>query len=571
MSYWYERVREWTLKLVGLPSVTNTPGETEFAQRLHELLAAHPYFTSHPDHLWLERTTNDLHERRNLFALVRGNGPATVVLSGHYDVVSIENYGELAAWAYDPQALLPRLIANLEAHCHSESERLALHDLQSGAFLPGRGVLDMKSGLAAGIAVLCRFAETAAERQGNLLFIATPDEEDSSHGMRSAALRLPAIAAIRHLDLHAAINLDASNDRGDGSDGQAIFLGTVGKVLPSVYVVGRDTHAGAPFDGINANLLAAEITRRIECNVALSDIAEGAAAPPPVSLKQSDLKTHYDVTTPAAAWCYFNVLTHSRTATDVLHTVVDLVVQALDSAVQYLQAQARRFNTLTQRNVEPPVWQPLVLTFAELQERVRQHGNVEAQQTANELAQRLAHDPMIDMPTFNRRLTEALWACSGLAGPAAVVGFGSLFYPPSYVQGTTDRQRRLRQVAAAQAAALTHDMGVPIGIRPFFSGISDMSFLGSATTAEDVAVIAGNTPAWDAKLHFDYAAVKALDLPTINVGPWGRDYHGRLERVYMPYSFEIVPELIWRVVDSLLKDASVLTEPTEQVGTRLRH
>jgi arginine utilization protein RocB len=552
MSYWYQRVRDWTLQLVALPSVTNSSGETEFAQRLYELLADHPYFKAHPEYLWLEPTTDDLHERYNLFALARGSGPATVVLSGHYDVVSIENYGHLAPWAYQPEALLPRLIAELESDCRSESDRLALRDLQSGAYLPGRGALDMKSGLAAGLAVLLEFAERATEQQGNLLFITTPDEEDSSHGMRAAALRLASIADDRQLELQAAINLDATNDRGDGREGQAIFLGTVGKLLPSVYVVGRDTHAGVPFDGVNANLLAAEITRRIECNTALSDVTAGAAAPPPVSLKQSDLKTQYDVTTPAAAWCYYNVLTHGRSATDVLETVVDLVQEALHSALQYLHEQAQRYHALTQQAQEPPSWHPLVLTAAELQARVQQQGNPAAQSRLSELTQRLARDPSIDLPTFNRRLIETLWACSGLAGPAAVVGFGSLYYPPAYLSGTTEHQRRLREAAETQAAALSRDTSVPIQICPFFSGISDMSFLGSATTAEDVAVIASNTPAWEAKLRFDYAAVTALDLPTINIGPWGRDYHQRLERVNMPYSFEIVPELIWRIVDHLL-------------------
>lgn len=554
MSYWYQCVRDWTLQLVKLPSVTNTPGETEFAQRLYELLATLPYFQAHPENLWLERTTNDLHERYNLFALVRGSTPATVVLAGHYDVVSIDNYGHLAPWAYDPEALLPRLIAELQADCRSEADHLALRDLQGGDFLPGRGVLDMKSGLAAGIAVLSHFAEQP-DRRGNLLLITTPDEEDASHGMRAAALRLPALAEERELELQAAINLDASNDRGDGSAGQVVYLGTVGKLLPSIYVVGRDTHAGVPFDGVNANLIAAEITRRIECNTALSDVVDGAVSPPPVSLKQSDLKTQYDVTTPAAAWCYYNVLTHGRSANDVLERIAALVRDAMDSALGYLHDQARRYNQLAEQHAEPPVWQPLVLTFAELQERVAQQDNPATQAAVADLAQCLAQDPTLDLPTLNRRLTEALWAGSGLAGPAAVIGFGSLYYPPAYVKGETERQRRLREAASEQAAALSRQANVAIRLRPFFAGISDMSFLGSATGDDDVAAIALNTPAWEAKLRFDYAAISALDLPTINIGPWGRDYHQRLERVHAPYSFEIVPELVWRITDQLLSQS----------------
>jgi arginine utilization protein RocB len=45
-------------------------------------------------------------------------------------------------------------------------------------------------------------------------------------------------------------------------------------------------------------------------------------------------------------------------------------------------------------------------------------------------------------------------------------------------------------------------------------------------------------------------------VPVINVGPWGRDYHQRLERIYMPYSFGVMPELVWRIAGDLLGESS---------------
>jgi arginine utilization protein RocB len=552
MKPWFAHVRALTLDLVRAPSVTDTPGESAFAQRLYALLAALPYFRAHPEQLWLERTSDDLRERYNLFALVRGSDPRTIVLSGHYDVVAVENYGQLAPWAFDPEALLPRLIDELRASGDSPADQQALRDLESGDYLPGRGALDMKSGLAIGIAVLSRFAEQAA-RRGNLLLIATPDEENASHGMRSAALRLPGLASGRRLELAAAINLDSGVDRGDGDEGQAIFFGTVGKLLPSVYLVGRDTHAGAPFDGINASLLAAETTRRIECNASLADSAAGAVAPPPVCLKQTDLKTHYDVTTPSAVWCYYNLLTHQRTAAEALQLIVAAVREALDSALSYLHDQTRRYAALSGVIIELPPDQPLTLTFAELRQRALDRGGPAAEQALRSLTQQLAADSALDLPTLSLRLTELLWSWSGLSGPAAVVGFAGLYYPPAHVAGNGPRQARLRETALAEAAALSRETGCAIHSAPFFPGISDMSFLGSAASSAEIAAVAANSPAWDARLRFDYGSVRALDLPTINIGPAGRDYHQRTERVRMSYSFEVAPELIWRIVERLLE------------------
>jgi arginine utilization protein RocB len=33
-------------------------------------------------------------------------------------------------------------------------------------------------------------------------------------------------------------------------------------------------------------------------------------------------------------------------------------------------------------------------------------------------------------------------------------------------------------------------------------------------------------------------------VPTVNLGPWGRDYHTPLERIETDYGFRILPELL---------------------------
>src|SRR5262245_43811031 len=143
---WFDQVRDLTLTLVRFPSITGTSGEVAFAQYLYDLLPPRPYFVANRADLRIERAPDDPHGRSNVFSLVRGAGPETVLLTGHYDVVSIANYGDLAPYACDPEALLPRLIADLEAGAQGATDRQALDDLRSGTFMPGRGALDMKSG-----------------------------------------------------------------------------------------------------------------------------------------------------------------------------------------------------------------------------------------------------------------------------------------------------------------------------------------------------------------------------------------------------------------------------------------
>jgi arginine utilization protein RocB len=291
----------------------------------------------------------------------------------------------------------------------------------------------------------------------------------------------------------------------------------------------------------------------MECNPDLVDLAGGEAAPPPVNLKHGDLKQGYNVTTPAAAWCYYNMLTHSWSPSEVLARVTRLVEEALDAALADLQARARRYAELTGLPVTVPELRPRVLTFAELMERALGRGGPAAERALAELAGRLKDDQTTDTPLFCQHVTELLWGYSGLGGPAAVVGLASLYYPRVSIGGAA-RHDRLRRAAMRQSEALARETGFAIGLRPFFPGISDMSFLGGADTPEELAVVAANTPAWGSRIRFDYGVVRALDLPVINVGPWGRDYHQRLERVHMPYTFGALPELVWRIASDLLGD-----------------
>ena len=73
------------------------------------------------------------------------------------------------------------------------------------------------------------------------------------------------------------------------------YIGTVGKLMPTFFVVGKETHVGESFSGLDPNQIAAEITRRVNLNPEFSDVVEGEVTLPPITLKQRDLKPEYSV------------------------------------------------------------------------------------------------------------------------------------------------------------------------------------------------------------------------------------------------------------------------------------
>ncbi|MFO1149557.1 MAG: M20/M25/M40 family metallo-hydrolase [Alsobacter sp.] len=537
--------RRWALDLTRRRSVTGSPDEGSFGPWLAARLRADPAFADAK--VWTFPVSPG--DARHVVAmLVRGTGPRTLVLTGHYDTVALSDYGDLADLATEPDLLAEALRGRLAAAAGTPAARRAAADLASGDFLPGRGLLDMKAGLAAGLAVAAAFA--GAGREGNLLVLAVPDEEANSAGARAAAPALRGLAAEHGLELVGAVNLDAIADDGDGSDGRAITLGTVGKVLPTAFVAGLATHAGFPLAGLNAAVLAGAIARRVEWAAELADPGWSRATPPSL-LSLRDGKPAYDVTTPGRAFATFNVLFVSLTPEEILARFAALCREATAQVLAELRGRAAGFAAVG-RAIDAVPDIP-VLRFAELAARARV-----AAPGAEEEALAASGGPDVSLPERSRRVTEALWQASGLAGPAVVVGFGSVPYLPTRLSDRPDARR----LAEACALAAREAPGPAVRCVDVFAGISDMSFLGEADEAS-LAPVAANTPIWPLLEWPQTGGIAGL--PMVNAGPWGRDYHTPLERMHVGYGFDVLPLMVDRIARRMVSDRGA-RPPAGQAG-----
>ncbi len=530
--------RDLSLRLTERPSVTGSLDEGSFGPWLEGTLRDLPHWGDNAE-VWSFPV--ELGDPRHCVAmLVRGQGEATVVLTGHYDTVTVADYGDLASLATRPDTLASVLVEPARPAPSGTAAARCRDDLASGRFVPGRGLLDMKAGLAAGLAAMAEFAE-APDRRGNLLFLAVPDEENASAGARAAAAQLGNLARERGLDLRAAVNLDAIADDGDGTAGRVVAMGTVGKVLPTALVVGAPVHGGFPLRGINAAVLAGAIAVAVEWAPELTD--ETAEEPgTPISLLQlKDGKQGYDVTTPGTAWLYWNALNHRREPASILDTLEGLVREALERCLSDLRARAARSGQPAGMIAE--VSTVPVMRHGDLLDQVHaREPGIMAEQGAE--ARRLSAQGL-PFPDICRHLTERLWQRSGLEGPAVVLGLGSIPYLATEV-----RDDRLRAAVEQLVAAAPAQHGTRLRVVDYFAGISDMSFFGQGDTGA-FARLARDTPGWDACVGLGDGSL--AQVPTINLGPWGRDYHTPWERIEADFGFRVLPRLLLELCGRLLE------------------
>lgn len=537
------------LRLVKSASVTNTPGEVFFPELLRSVLREISFFSRHEEFLQDFVIENDPLGRRVVMALAPGEGDSCVVLTGHYDVVDTSNYGALEPFAFDSDTLAKKMLLSLSSKQNlTPSESLIKKDLESGDFLPGRGMLDMKSGLAAGICVIERFLDNSA-RQGNILFMAVPDEEDSSVGMKAAKKLLTDFAVSHKLRLKAVINLDATVDQGNGSEAKAVFLGSVSKLLPFVLFVGKPAHAGAPFDGFNPVLAASVFAKEVECNsdcLNMRTTFPGEEPSPPTVLYCREMRDHYDVTMPADVFCALNVLTFEKDPAKVFESVKLLVQKALEGSISTLYERMSAFSRKRNEHVAAQGLSAKVIEVADLVERA-EHVSPGILDRLTKIAEKGFPD---DKVLQTAKIVHELLSYAQIEGPCAIIGLA----PPYYALAELDSNRDQAFLANLKDEIMQfnrlHEESVKL--HPYFPGISDMSFLAPSVDSACLEFVRKKSVIEQPDL--DGYLGNPLCAPVINIGPWGREYHQAGERLNRHYAFDVLPELLLRVCARVLKE-----------------
>jgi len=541
-------VLHYTKQLANIGSIVNTDGEKTMANAIFTLLSSLPYFVANPSHVLLARTLNDERERYNVLAFVngtKGNSRRTIILMGHLDTVGIDDFNHLKDFACFPDELM-------EAMKHENLPAAVKADLLSGDWLFGRGVLDMKSGLASHIYLLNYYSEHPERLDGNIVFVATCDEEDGSHGILSALKTLKQWRDEYGFDYVAAINADFVSPRFEGDDARYIYKGTVGKLLPSFFIVGAETHVGSCFEGLDPNFLAAELTREIGYNPLLCNEAYGEITVPPVSLKQIDLKPSYTVQTALSAYVYYNFFIHSWSPKEVLEQLKKVAMTAFSNALDLFEKRYRQFCALSGEPYIPTSWHPRVLTYEELEQQLIDSHGEEYIRYMSRFKDSLLQDDTLDTRMFAVKVVEEAWKWMKDKSPAIILFYSSLYSPRVELTGKTENERKLIGALEQAVDAIRPHYKKSIVIRNFFPYISDMSFIALSDNAESINAVAKNNPSWGTKHYVEYQDILDLNVPVVNIGPYGVDAHKRFERMEMAYSLEIVPNLTNLVIQKLL-------------------
>lgn len=151
-------------------------------------------------------------------------------------------------------------------------------DLESGQWIFGRGVADMKGGGAIQLVLLEEYSKDE-NFKGNIVLLSVPDEENLSAGMRAGILKLKELKDKYGLNYRLMLNTEP-HERED----EAVptwYDSSIGKIMPVAYVRGKLAHVGYIYSGLNPINLLSEIIRRTEINPHFLEKRGNTVNPPP--------------------------------------------------------------------------------------------------------------------------------------------------------------------------------------------------------------------------------------------------------------------------------------------------
>jgi arginine utilization protein RocB len=532
------------LRIIAVPGISGTESENLVSNEIYDIISEIPYFKNNPSRLKKIKIQSDVLNRSFISALVSGKGKSnrTVIISGHFDVVGVEEYGHLKDIAFDPIEFTKRA---KELPLDSE----ARHDLESGDWIFGRGTADMKFGIALCIEILREYSKDLCFN-GNILFIGVPGEESNSEGMLGAVGHLRELQETQGLDYRAMLLAECymADEAEEGT--RLIHYGACGKIMPLFFFAGKETHASEPFDGINPDLLAAELQRLFELNTDFCSSDRGVVTPPPICLKLTDLKDIYSEQTPIYAAAYYNLVTLNLNSDIHIAKLKDMAQEAIDNTLVILEKRIEGYEGISGRMLPRNTAKPCVITYDELCERVKDSGGSDFDAMLDKKIGE-CRNMGLSSQEISENIIRETYERTKERVPMVIIAFAPPFYPDRYPSGK--KAEALLEVVNKIIEFSYAKHGEVLKKVNYLMGICDISYTG-LDKGEKIDEIALNMPGINKNYALPVDDLKNIDIPGIVLGGFGKDFHKYTERLNISYSFSVVPELYRFAIDRLLEE-----------------
>lgn len=530
-------------ELVGKKSISATKFEINASNFVYDKLKTLPYYQEHPEHLIKVDVAGNFPRICVIALYKKGPSPKTLLGVAHVDTVGVDDAGSLKDLMFNPDEYTKKISA---LPLNEDSKK----DLESGKYLFGRGVMDMKMGDVLLMHVL-EYYMNDDSFDGNLLFSFVGDEEVNSEGVLTA---IPKVAElVKEYDLTPIAALDTEPDFASfpGDDNKYLYMGTVGKLLAGFFVVGKETHVGESLQGMNVHLILANIIRRMELNMDFAENVHGEVTLPPTSLKMEDHKRLYNVQTPLTGHIYYNIPTFKNTPKGIMEKMEVIARAAIKESYDYVKQQNEIFKKESQTVMKTIDLNPQVVTYAQFYEATKKEIPHLDELLLAKITELKPEE--LDERDLTVRLLQYLQELSTNKHPKIILFFAPPYYPHVSLDETNPQHQALIEVAAETVQYAKTKYDVTINKVHYFQGLCDLSYFALEDAEDVLKYLKPNMPTLNKTYSLPLDAIESITVPVINYGPHGKDPHKYTERLEVDYSTRVAPDVLKHLINNIFK------------------
>ena len=540
-----DRMYKNMLRMVAVPSVSGTEDEKLGADKIEELLYEIPYFAEHRENVSQVPLVDDPLGRSIVTAYLEcaPQSKKVVILTGHYDVVDVDEFGEYGREAFDPEAITPLM----ERFPMDEDTR---KDWESGEWIFGRGTADMKVGHALCLELLRYYSEKGGIN-GNILYVAVCGEETNSEGMLRAIPFFNEFSEKHGVEYEALLLTECFEVEDMAHDKKMyVHIGGHGKVMPVFFSVGEVCHGELPFLGLDPNMINAEIYLRMQVNPAFSQEVMGDVTQPPVCLKSQDLKTAYSISTPLYAASYYNITTVKLDPAGLIEQLKEVALDSFKAAVDLVDKRAEEFRARFGSKPQMHSYTPCVKMFSEIYDAAKAAFDGDFDQFFHDYIRELQNEKP-EMQTIAVAAIRKAYEMSGLNQPMVIIGFTPPFYPDCYPKYEDPKVQKLMKGVDGVFRTAAAGYGIEMAVKDFY-GISDLSYT-DLDPDMDFDELFANVVGIGSMYILPAEDMKKFHVPSsIVLGCYGKDFHKTSERLNMKYNFDVLPYLYMQLIEYVL-------------------
>lgn len=539
------RIYDNMKRLIEVRGISGTDDEVEAAYKIQEILYEIPYFQQHKEKVELIPIEDDSFGRCIVTAYAEccPESKRTVILTGHYDVVDVEEFGDLKDKAYNVEEIT-KCINQMPLDEDSQK------DYESGNWIFGRGTADMKFGHALCIELLKHFSEEGGIN-GNLLYVAVCGEETNSEGMLRAVPFFNEFAENHGIEYEALLLAECYMMEDQANDkNRYVHFGASGKVMPMFFFVGESTHGGEPFLGIDPNLMAGEVYRRLHLNAEFCQTSAGETTPPPVCLKNQDLKTTYSVSTPLYTASYYNIVTVNLDPKVMMGKLKEIAEESFVASLKFVEEKSNQFEeNFSVKPVRYPI-KPCVKVFHQLYQEAKAayHGDFDGYIKGlikNWMSEKL------EMQDIAIKTVKRIYELSPDKRPMIIISIIPPYYPDVYPDKEKPKVKKLLRCVDDVIAYAKGKYGETLKLKDYYMGISDMSYTG-LDSEKNFDQLFENVVGVNQMYSLPEKDLKKFNVPGIVLGGYGKDFHKHTERLEVHYNFDVLPDLYEHIIKDIL-------------------